>query len=181
MTANVPTENGRVYPREVLQRAINEAQGRIAAGKAYGGAAHPQRGESLELSDVSHICTKLWMANDKAMARVTVLPTQKGRNVRAILSHDGAIGVSSRGVGDMEGSKVKSLRIDGVDFCLAPAAGTYASNENVIAESVGFDQTTHVQEITEDCRRRYEGARTAGFRGDLDEFYHSVYKQAVKR
>jgi len=182
LTAGVPTANGHVYSREVLSKAILEANARIQSGKsAYGASAHPKKGETLELPDISHLVTALWMKDDKAFARVTVLSeTQKGRNVSAILSHDGRIGVSSRGVGDIEGNKVKSLRLDGVDFTLAPASGDFVGQENVIAESVGFDATERVMAITEDCRQRYYAARTAGYRGDLDEFYHSVYKQHHK-
>ncbi len=97
--ADVPTQNGRIYPRSVWAREIGRIQEAIKQGKVLGHIDHPASGKTT-LEKASHIITGLEMTDDgQIVGEAKILNNEYGRQLRSILEAGGAIGISSRGLG----------------------------------------------------------------------------------
>jgi hypothetical protein len=149
MIADEINGNNRVYPKTVLEKALQEASKKLSKGLSiYGGDKHPK--ESLEVSDVSHLLTALYLENNLAVAEATILPTHRGKDLMTIINAGGKLGVSARGAGNVtnqfrEGKSVAVVNDDyilnSVDFVLSPSfEGAYVGKENVIAEELQNDR-----------------------------------------
>ena len=61
---------------------------------------HPET-SVVELKNVSHKVTDLWMDGAKVMGKIRVLNTPSGNILRGLVESDVAIGISSRGLGSV--------------------------------------------------------------------------------
>lgn len=95
--------NGRVYSsNDVLAPAVREIQEDLAARSVVGEYDHPADAK-LHLDRVSHLMTKIWMDGKKVYGEAEVLhKLPLGACLRGLFEHKVQVGISSRGVGDME-------------------------------------------------------------------------------
>lgn len=97
--ADVVNENGRRYPRRVLEKAIEEFKKRIKEGRAVGTLEHPLDGIT-RLDHVSHKIVGIELKEDgKVVGEFEVLDTAKGKDLKALLEAGVKVGISSRGFG----------------------------------------------------------------------------------
>ena len=95
------TNNGRIYPRQVIEREIKKLQDKVKEGILYGECEHPASGKT-ELPRVSHRITKLALTDEGyVVGEALVLNTPAGNIVKEILLSGGKVGVSSRGLGSL--------------------------------------------------------------------------------
>jgi hypothetical protein len=100
--AGKPNANGRIYPRNVLEEAVSSLQEDIQSRRILGEYDHPPDAK-IHLDRVSHLITKLWMEGDRVFGEAEVLAdTICGAQLKALLENKINVGISSRGVGDME-------------------------------------------------------------------------------
>jgi len=100
--ANRPNANGRIYEFDTLREAVEEIQGDIKGRRVLGEFDHPPDAK-IHLDRISHVMTKLWMEDDEVFGEIEVLPKmQMGGQLQALVESDVSIGISSRGVGDMD-------------------------------------------------------------------------------
>lgn len=100
--AGLPNANGRIYPRNVLHQAVSEIQEDVKARRVLGEFDHPPDAK-IHLDRVSHLITKIWMEGDTVFGECEILEnTTHGRQLKALFEANVNIGISSRGVGDME-------------------------------------------------------------------------------
>ena len=100
--ATRPNANGRIYPTNVLKQAVNEIQEDIKARRIMGEYDHPPDAK-IHLDRVSHLITKLWMEGDTVLGECEILEnTTHGGQLKALFEANVNVGISSRGVGDME-------------------------------------------------------------------------------
>ena len=100
--AGLPNANGRIYPASVLSKAVSEIQEDIMARRVLGEYDHPPDAK-IHLDRVSHLITKLWMEGNTVFGECEVLEnTTHGHQLKALFEAGVNIGISSRGVGDME-------------------------------------------------------------------------------
>ena len=93
--------NGRVYPRQILEREVQKfKQTFIQNGHAYGELDHPES-PIVSLKNASHIIKDLWWEGNNLMGRVELLDTPFGNIVKNILKAGHTIGISSRGTGSV--------------------------------------------------------------------------------
>lgn len=93
--------NGRIYPRDILEREVDKFKKTfIAGGNAFGELDHPES-PIVSLKNVSHIIKDLWWEGDNVMGRIEVLNTPFGNIVKEILKAGYSIGISSRGTGSI--------------------------------------------------------------------------------
>ena len=93
--------NGRVYPRQILEREVQKfKQTFIKNGNAYGELDHPES-PIVSLKNASHIIKDLWWEGNNLMGRVELLDTPFGNIVKNILKAGHTIGISSRGTGSV--------------------------------------------------------------------------------
>jgi len=96
--------NGRIYPSTVLEDAIKKLKRPISERRVMGEFDHPPDAK-IHLDRVSHLVTKLWMEGKKVIGELEVINDDRcpcGSMLSCYMDRAIQIGVSSRGVGDME-------------------------------------------------------------------------------
>ena len=100
--ANAKNHNGRVYPREILDREIkNYMAGPVKDNRAMGELDHPES-TVINLQNVSHTVKKCWWEGDDVMGNVEILNTPAGNILKALFAAGITVGISSRGMGSVE-------------------------------------------------------------------------------
>lgn len=139
-------QNGRVYPREVLEREISKYQTLIKERRALGELDHPDS-SVINLKNVSHNIKEVhWEGND-VVGTVEILPTPSGNILKELLRAGILLGISSRGMGSTQPMKDNKLLVGedfeliGWDFVSNPSThGAFMTpmNESVV-KSIGTD------------------------------------------
>ncbi len=91
-------QNGRVYPREILNREVRNYQKFIKENRALGECDHPDS-SVVELKNASHIVREAYMDNDVCYGTVELLDTPSGKILQSLVESGVTLGISSRGVG----------------------------------------------------------------------------------
>lgn len=117
MQAESKNRNGRIYPRDVMEAAVNRyVTEQVAKGRAVGELNHPD-GPSINLDKVSHRITELSWDGNNVMGKALVLDTPMGQIVKGLVEGGVQLGVSSRGMGTLV--QRNGVNMVGKDFVLA--------------------------------------------------------------
>jgi hypothetical protein len=102
MSAEQKNRNGRIYPRPVMESAVDKyVNEQVSKGRAVGELNHPE-GPTVNLDKVSHKIESLtWSGND-VVGKAAILETPMGQIVRGLLDGGVKLGVSTRGMGSLE-------------------------------------------------------------------------------
>jgi hypothetical protein len=125
MQANVKNRNGRIYPKDILQKeAKRYEQNYINQNRAFGELGHPE-GPTVNLERVSHLIQSLKMEGNNFIGKAKVMDTPYGKIVKNLIDEGARLGVSSRGMGSLKpaGRNVSQVQDD---FYLATAADIVA-------------------------------------------------------
>lgn len=99
--AGVKNGNGRVYPLDVLKEQIDKyIKGPMASRTSTGELDHPES-SIINLSNVSHLITKIWWQGNDVMGELTLLNTPSGKIAQEIIRAGIPLGISSRGMGSV--------------------------------------------------------------------------------
>ena len=96
--ADTLNQNGRVYPRVILEREVRNYQKFIRENRALGECDHPES-SVVELKNVSHIVREARMDGDVCYGAVELLDTPAGKILQSLVESGVTLGISSRGVG----------------------------------------------------------------------------------
>ena len=96
--AETLNQNGRVYPRAILEREVRNYQKFIQENRALGECDHPDS-SVVELKNVSHIVREAHMEGDVVYGEVELLDTPCGKILQNLVEAGVTLGISSRGVG----------------------------------------------------------------------------------
>jgi len=100
--ADSKNQNGRVYPKDILQREVEKyIEGPISENRALGELDHPES-MVINLKNVSHNIKKLWWNGDDLMGKIEVLPTPSGNILKELFVNKITVGISSRGMGSVQ-------------------------------------------------------------------------------
>ena len=100
--ADAKNQNGRVYPKTILEREVERyIDGPVAENRALGELDHPES-MVINLKNVSHNIKKLWWNGDDLMGKVEVLPTPSGNILKELFLNKITVGISSRGMGSVQ-------------------------------------------------------------------------------
>lgn len=124
LQSNLQNRNGRVYPREIMEKEVNRyMQEQVATKRAYGELGHPD-GPNINLDRVSHMITSLREDGDNWIGKAKILDTPMGNIASSLIKEGAGLGVSSRGLGSLkEKNGVNEVQDD---FMLATAADIVA-------------------------------------------------------
>lgn len=124
LQSNLKNRNGRMYPKEVMQKEVARyTKESIEKKRAYGELGHPE-GPTVNLDRVSHMIVGLKEDGDNYVGRAKILDTPMGRIVKELIDEGASLGVSSRGLGSLkERNGVNEVQ---EDFMLATAADIVA-------------------------------------------------------
>ena len=125
MQSEIKNRNGRLYPRSVMENAVNNyLTEKVANKNAFGELGHPS-GPQINLDRVSHIIESLRFSGNDVIGKARVLDTPMGTIAQKIMEGGGKIGVSSRGLGSLKSNKEGIHEVQN-DFRLATAADIVA-------------------------------------------------------
>ena len=124
LQSNIKNRNGRIYPKEVLDKEVTRYNKEfINKKRAFGELGHPD-GPTVNLERVSHMITKLYPDGDNFIGEAKVMNTPYGKIVKGLIDEGAQLGVSSRGMGSLVNRGGKNYVKD--DFYLATAADIVA-------------------------------------------------------
>jgi hypothetical protein len=113
--SDVQNGNGRVYPRNIMEREVKRYADIVEDNRALGELDHPDS-SIINLANVSHMITEVWMDGPAVMGKAKVLNTPSGQILRALVESGVKIGISSRGMGSVTERMGKTIVED--DFQL---------------------------------------------------------------
>ena len=96
--AEAKNGNGRRYPRNILQREVENYKKLVRDRRAVGELDHPDS-DVVNLKNSSHIVTDIWWEGNDVMGKLKVVDTPSGRILKDLVSAGVKLGISSRGVG----------------------------------------------------------------------------------
>jgi len=96
--------NGRIYPEKTLRREVDNYKKIVADRRSVGELDHPDD-SVVNLKNVSHLVTDIWMDGNKVMGKLEVLPTPSGEILKGLVNAGVKIGISSRGLGSVRESR----------------------------------------------------------------------------
>ena len=100
--AQTKNGNGRYYPKEILQREVeNYKKGPNKENRALGELDHPDS-SVINLKNVSHNIKDIWWKGDDVMGVVEILPTPSGNILTELFKNGITVGISSRGMGSLK-------------------------------------------------------------------------------
>lgn len=101
MQAEQKNRNGRMYPRSVLEKAVDKyVNEQVSKGRAVGELNHPE-GPTINLDKVSHRITDLKFEGNNVVGKALILDTPMGKIVEGLMDGGCQLGVSSRGMGSL--------------------------------------------------------------------------------
>lgn len=135
----IVNRNNRLYPTEVLAKAVEKIQPKIRQGKFVGELDHPWDGGSLR--SIAMKFTRVWMEGDEMKFEADVIPTPSGELLATLLRSGIGVGMSTRGYGstkeeNINGRLVRVIQDDfelvGIDAVLEESnpAGKISSFES---------------------------------------------------
>jgi hypothetical protein len=115
--ADQKNRNGRVYPRAIMENAVNKyVTEQVSKKRAVGELNHPE-GPTVNLDKVSHLITDLRFEGNNVVGKAQILDTPMGKIVKGLLEGGVQLGVSTRGMGSLENRNGVAYVKD--DFILA--------------------------------------------------------------
>jgi hypothetical protein len=117
MQADSKNRNGRIYPKAVMEAAVNKYMSeQVSKGRAVGELNHPE-GPTINLDKVSHKITELRWEGNNVVGKAQILNTPMGQIVKGLMDGGVQLGVSSRGMGSL--AQRGGVNYVGKDFQLA--------------------------------------------------------------
>ena len=98
--AGAENQNGRIYPREILEREAKKYETLIKERRALGELDHPDS-SVINLKNVSHNIREIHWEGEDVVGTVEILPTPSGNILKELLRAGILLGISSRGMGSV--------------------------------------------------------------------------------
>lgn len=187
MGAEKRNKNGRIYPRPLIEREVNAFNEYIKNNEALGELEHPER-TKVDPKEAAIKIVSLKMDEDFAIGKAKVLDYMPNGHMLAKLLEDVRMGVSSRGVGDVNESTgiVESnfhlITIDSVLGPSCPDAYVNAVNESyewVLNESTNLYVERLVTKTPDEIGALIEPAHEE-FQKKLDAHGSKAVTEALK-
>ena len=179
MQADIKNRNGRVYPVQTLAKEVASYNEQfINKKRAFGELGHPD-GPTVNLERVSHMITSLKSEGKNFIGEAKIMDTPYGKIVKNLIDEGAQLGVSSRGMGSIQGSTV------GKDFYLATAADIVAdpSAPDAFVEGIMegkewvWDNGVLKSKSVEEYKEQIERTR----RADLAETKASIFNDFLSK
>ncbi len=124
MQAEQKNRNGRIYPKDVLNKEVYKYIGNyVDQNRAFGELGHPD-GPVVNLERVSHMIKELHEDGNNWIGKAKIMDTPYGKIVKNLIDEGAKLGVSSRGMGSLKNQRGTNVVQD--DFYLATAADIVA-------------------------------------------------------
>lgn len=171
--------NGRIYPVEEIQNAVNTLQSQIKEfGSVTGELDHP---ETLVISahNISHMITDIHMQGNDATGRMKIIPDVPcGAIVEGLIKAGAPIGVSSRGAGNVDEytglvSDFEIVTIDIVATPSAPGARPTPIYERLMATSKNEKLVSNFESYIHDTKKQFKPQLDQDLKSFIDDLRKS--------
>jgi DNA repair exonuclease SbcCD ATPase subunit len=102
----IATRNDNLYVRKLWENVIasDYVKEALDTRTLFGEIDHPENRLEISMQEAAINCTRLWIDESQncLMGTFDILPTEKGKLLKSICDYGSIVGVSSRGVGDLE-------------------------------------------------------------------------------
>lgn len=147
--ANTLNQNGRIYPRHILEREIRNYEKLIRENRAFGELDHANE-PIVNMKNISHVIREIWMEGDVVYGKVEILETPCGKIIEAIIKAKCKPGISSRALGSLQRENNVNVVQDDLqiicwDFVSEPSTPSAFMQ---LAESRQYDESTIRQVFT---------------------------------
>ena len=133
--ANKSNRNGRIYPKAVLEKALNapNIRERLATKTWFGEAGHPmdtsvQRQMTIDMRNIAFIIKEIWWEADLLKGRLETADTAVGRDMKGLIEQGCRVAFSLRAQGNVHTNPVTGivevedgLQILGYDWVQVPS------------------------------------------------------------
>ncbi len=136
--ANTQNHNGRIYPRSVLQRESAKYKEKVLARCAMGELDHPDS-PIVELKNVSHLITDIYMEGDEVRGTIEVLHTPPGQILKNLIQQGVKIGISSRGIGSLQNESGQNIVQDDFELIAFDAVSSPSTPGAFLVESLQYE------------------------------------------
>lgn len=110
--ANMKNQNGRIYPREMLEREAEKYMTEfVGQRRALGELDHPES-TIVNLKNVSHNILEMHWQGDDLCGTLEILDTPSGKIVKDLMRANIRLGISSRGIGSVVKLKEDTVSVD---------------------------------------------------------------------
>jgi hypothetical protein len=167
--ADVLNRNGRVYPRNILERQINEYQKLINDNAALNEADHPET-VTISLQNISHRIAKTWWSGNAVFGTLDIIVSDSflreglgwtiGDKIALYLQRNLKLGISSRGLGSVKKSGGKNIVQDDFELiCFDLVATPSTPNAYLFLETKGENLKESVQESNNNVKKYDDSIR----------------------
>ncbi len=132
--ANTKNANGRVYPKRVLNRETNKYAEKVKLRMAMGELDHPDS-PVVELKNVSHLITNIYMEGEEVRGDLEILNTPPGQILKSLIQQGVKIGVSSRGIGSLQNEGGQNIVQDDFELIAFDAVSSPSTPGAFLVES----------------------------------------------
>jgi hypothetical protein len=173
-------KNDRTYSSEILSKAISDFGKGLKEKNIAGQLNHPALSSHTELDKISHVITDVeWDEKGKrGIATSSILSTSKGKDLKVLIDNNVALGASVRGKGELDslGNVKPGYELASIDLVSAPSYGddTAITKSNLIESANSIFEKTLTE--NQKLELRFEHARSAGYRGDFQQFKEEMEK-----
>jgi hypothetical protein len=111
-TVDERNQNKRVYPKDVMEAGLHECDERMRRRAFFGELDHPfpqgnhefdtVRQTTVSLKEVSHIIKNYYFEGNKLIGELETTTTTNGKNLLGLLTDKAGIGMSMRGMAELE-------------------------------------------------------------------------------
>ncbi len=149
-TVELKNGNGRYYPRQLWEDEMAKYDSFVKGNNALGELDH-NNSQVINLKNVSHVIREYWWDGDHIMGKIEILPTPSGNIVKSLIENNVTVGISSRGVGELEERgevmEVSQYSLIGWDFVSNPSnPGSYMKRINE-SKNINLNNYTQVNNI----------------------------------
>lgn len=100
--ADALNQNGRIYPRHILEKEVNNYMTMVKERRATGELDHADS-PVVNLQNVSHVITEIWWEGNDLWGEIEVLEDlDEGKNLKGLFKNDIKVGISSRALGSVQ-------------------------------------------------------------------------------
>jgi len=171
MQGGLKNRNGRLYPITEIQAAVTSAQQRIKESNGiFGELDHPQT-LTINLDRISHVITELRVEGNNAIGKAKLLSTPMGNIAKELANSGVALGVSSRGAGQVnEDGGVQGFNFVTVDIVAQPSApNAYPST---VVESLDAARNGHnIMDLAEAVK--YDASAQKFFKKEIEKWLNT--------
>lgn len=106
--ADAPNRNGRIYPKRVLEEALNSpyVRERLATKSFFGECGHPldnsvQRQMTIDFTNAAFMIKEVWWEGNLLKGKLETLDTALGRDMKGIIEQGSQVAFSLRAQGNV--------------------------------------------------------------------------------